>query len=220
VGRGIPWSNAANWGGSAPANNETGVELVFPALAGHYVGNNDLTGLRVASLAVTTQLSAGDYEFTGNAVTLDGPVMMASPGSGNPNLVWQIPLVLGANVTIATSGRPAQTYRSRTSTLSLDAKVTSCRRHRQRQRQPDRKYLGADHHRHQHLHRIHHRQPRRAVHRQLGCPRRHRHRHHDQSRFSRIRPWQHVQPRGADRVQRRRHPRLRNAHHDWPAHAQ
>lgn len=102
------WSNASNWGGAGPGDNETGVALVFPALAAAYASNNDLTGLQVASLDVTTQLSAGDYMFTGNAITLNGAVTMASPGTGDPNLVWQIPLVLGGDVTISASGRQTQ----------------------------------------------------------------------------------------------------------------
>ncbi len=102
------WSNAANWGGAAPSNNETGVELIFPALNAPYASNNDLTGLHVTSLGITAQLGAGNYTFTGNPITLDGPVTMASPSSGNPNLVWLIPVVLGGDVTFSTSGRQTQ----------------------------------------------------------------------------------------------------------------
>jgi len=48
---------------------------------------------------------------------------MASPSSGNPNLVWQIPLKLGADVTISTSGRQMQLQAPIdlvTDTLTLD----------------------------------------------------------------------------------------------------
>lgn len=123
-GANINWSSESNWGGVAPSNDETSVELSFPALAGHYASNNDLTGLQVSALSVTTQLSAGNYLFTGNAITLNGPVTMASPDSGNPNLVWQIPLALGADVTISTDGRQTQLQGAidlGSSTLTLDA---------------------------------------------------------------------------------------------------
>ena len=102
------WSNPSNWGGAAPADNETGVELIFPPLTGHYAPNNDRSGLRVTSVSVTTQLSAGDYAFTGNAIGLSGQVTMDNPGSGNPNLVWQIPMVLDGDATLSTSGRETQ----------------------------------------------------------------------------------------------------------------
>jgi autotransporter-associated beta strand protein len=102
------WSSPENWGGNAPSNDETAVGLVFPALAGHYDSNNDLTNLQVTSLGVTTQLSDGKYTFTGNTITLSGPVTMASPGTGNPNLVWQVPITLGDDVTITASGRQTQ----------------------------------------------------------------------------------------------------------------
>jgi autotransporter-associated beta strand protein len=75
------WSSPENWGGNAPSSDETAVGLVFPVLAGHYDSNNDLTNLQVTSLGVTTQLSDGKYTFTGNAITLSGPVTMASPGT-------------------------------------------------------------------------------------------------------------------------------------------
>ncbi len=104
-GANTSWSNPSNWGGTAPANGETNAELIFPALAGHYASNNDRNGLVVTSLDLTTQLSGGTYAFTGNSIGLNGPVTMASPGSGNPNLVWQIPLAIAADVTIGTSGR-------------------------------------------------------------------------------------------------------------------
>ena len=102
------WSNAANWGGSGPSNDESSVSLMFPALAGHYDSHNDLTGLHVTFLSITTQLSDGTYTFTGNPLSLEGPSTLASPGTGNPNLVWQIPLTVGANVTVAASGRQTQ----------------------------------------------------------------------------------------------------------------
>jgi autotransporter-associated beta strand protein len=118
------WANPANWGGSAPGNGETDVGLVFPALTGHYASSNDLSGLQVTSLAVTTQLSDGDYMFAGNPLTLNGPATMDSPDSGTPNLIWQIPVVLGRDVTVRTSGRQTQLQgpiNLAGSTLTLDA---------------------------------------------------------------------------------------------------
>ena len=107
-GANINWSEPSNWNGAAPASGETDLELIFPTLNGHYASNNDLSGLQVDSLIVTTQLSPGDYLFTGNSLTLSGLAEMSSPGSGNPNLVWQIPVTLGGDVTIQTSGRQIQ----------------------------------------------------------------------------------------------------------------
>src|SRR4030095_9026210 len=99
------WSSASNWGGMAPDDNETDVALVFPPLNGPYSSNNDVSGLHVISVAVATQLGDGNYVFSGTAITLTGLVTMENPDSGDPNLAWQIPLVLSGNVTIATSGR-------------------------------------------------------------------------------------------------------------------
>jgi autotransporter-associated beta strand protein len=102
------WSEKANWGGTAPANGATDLELVFPALAKPYKSTNDLSGLRVSALHVTTQLGSGNYTFAGTGITLDGNATMDSPGSGSPNLLWQLPLSLGQNATITTSGRQTQ----------------------------------------------------------------------------------------------------------------
>ncbi|MFN8642132.1 MAG: autotransporter-associated beta strand repeat-containing protein [Candidatus Binatia bacterium] len=102
------WSNPANWGGTAPANGESSVSLTFPELSGPYESHNDRTGLVVTFLQVTTQVGSGTYAFSGNAISLAGPVTLGSPGSGTPNLVWQIPLTLLGNVTIGASGRQTQ----------------------------------------------------------------------------------------------------------------
>jgi autotransporter-associated beta strand protein len=99
------WSNASNWGGNGPHDNEANVQLVFPALNGGYTSNNDLTGLTVTALTITTMLSDNNYTFTGNALTLGGATSMDSPSSGSPNLRWQIPVGLGGDVTVHTSGR-------------------------------------------------------------------------------------------------------------------
>jgi autotransporter-associated beta strand protein len=118
------WSNPSNWDGAAPANNETGVGLVFPALGGAYTSQNDRTGVGVTSLTITTQLTSGSYRFTGNAIRLIGAVSMASPGSGTPNLLWQIAVILDGDVTISTSGRQTQLQGAidlGSHTLTLDA---------------------------------------------------------------------------------------------------
>jgi hypothetical protein len=59
------------------------------ALNGGYTSNNDLTGLTV-SAPDHDMLSANNYTFTGNALTLAGATSMDSPSSGSPNLRWQI----------------------------------------------------------------------------------------------------------------------------------
>jgi hypothetical protein len=82
------WSNGANWGGVAPANNETGVTLVFPALGGPYASHNDRSGLRVVSLSVTTQVGAGTFTFTGNSIALSGVVTMARSASATATTLW------------------------------------------------------------------------------------------------------------------------------------
>jgi fibronectin-binding autotransporter adhesin len=118
------WSTASNWGGSGPSNNESDVGLVFPALAAPYASNNNLTGLQVTSLAITTQVASGTYTFTGNAITLRGPVTMASPASGTPNLAWQMPVVLDGDATLSSSGRQTRLQGPidlGSSTLTLDA---------------------------------------------------------------------------------------------------
>ncbi|MBX3027839.1 autotransporter-associated beta strand repeat-containing protein [bacterium] len=99
------WSNPANWNGTAPKDNEAGVQLEFPALDAPYAADNDLNGLHVTFLDIATQVGAGDYAFTGKPVNLEGSATLSNPGTGNPNLVWRIPLLLGAQATIASSGR-------------------------------------------------------------------------------------------------------------------
>lgn len=118
------WSDAANWGGSGPVNGETGIELIFSPLAGPYTSHNDLVELHVVAVEVTSQLGTGTYAFTGNAVAFDGEMAMASPGTGNPNLVWQIPLLLAGDAAITTSGRQTRVEAPidlGASTLTLEA---------------------------------------------------------------------------------------------------
>ena len=102
------WSNAANWGGKSPAGDPI-IELTFPPLTGPYASNNDLNNLNVSRLNVSTQVAdEASTAFTGNPIVIFGPVSLSSPGTGNPNLSWMVPLTLGANVTVATSGRQTQ----------------------------------------------------------------------------------------------------------------
>jgi autotransporter-associated beta strand protein len=103
------WSNPANWGGTAPSNNEINATLTFPALTGPYATHNDLSGLHVTLATITTQAKPGTYTFTGNALIVLGPLRFENPGSGDPNLVWQIPLMFDANALIAAdTGRLTQ----------------------------------------------------------------------------------------------------------------
>ncbi len=121
-GADVNWSNAANWGGTPPGNDPI-IELVFPALTGSYASHNDLSNLHVRSLTVTTQVSPGLYEFTGNPIVILGPSILSNPGTGDPNLSWKVPLTLGSNVTIATSGRQTQigAVDLATSTLTINS---------------------------------------------------------------------------------------------------
>jgi hypothetical protein len=71
-------------------------------------------------------LSDNNYTFTGNALTLGGATSMDSPSSGSPNLRWQIPVGLGGDVTVHTSGRQTRIDGALglgDHTLTLDAEV-------------------------------------------------------------------------------------------------
>ena len=98
------WNTAGNWAENAvPANGDV---LVFPDNPVSRDSNNDIAGLSIASVSVTTTNSGADYNFTGNGITLTGPMTFANPGTGpasNPR--WAIPLTLGAPITITSSGR-------------------------------------------------------------------------------------------------------------------
>lgn len=98
------WNVAGNWAENAiPANGD---DLVFPDNPTSRDSNNDIAGLSIASVAVTTTNSGADYNFTGNAITLTGPVTFTNAGSGSsgtPN--WSIPLTLGAPITVTSDGR-------------------------------------------------------------------------------------------------------------------
>jgi hypothetical protein len=77
----------------------------------------------------------GQYAFTGNPILIIGPAVLSSPGSGNPNLSWMVPLNLGANVIVATSGRQTQirAVALGASTLTFNAGGDVLPRHGQQQ---------------------------------------------------------------------------------------
>jgi hypothetical protein len=106
------WSTPGNWAeNAAPANGD---DLVFPDTPASRDANNDIAGLSIASVSITTTNSGADYHFTGFGITLTGPLTFASPLSGSAgNAHWAIPLTLGAPVTIASSGRIASRARWR-----------------------------------------------------------------------------------------------------------
>ena len=101
---GTNWNTAGNWAENAvPANGD---DLVFPANPTSRDSNNDIAGLSIASVTITTTNTGADYNFTGNGITLNGPLSFSNPlsgAAGNPH--WNIPLTLGAAITIGASGR-------------------------------------------------------------------------------------------------------------------
>ena len=102
---GTSWNVASNWAENAvPVNGDT---LVFPDNPTSRTTNNDLVGLSVAGVTVTTTNSGADFDFTGNGITLTGPITFSNPGvgtgSGDPN--WAIPITLGASITMTSDGR-------------------------------------------------------------------------------------------------------------------
>ncbi|OGD21135.1 MAG: hypothetical protein A2W03_03940 [Candidatus Aminicenantes bacterium RBG_16_63_16] len=103
------WSVAANWSeGAAPAPGESNVVLVFPQSAARLTNNNDIVGLTVQTITVTTAAASPVYWMTGNGITLTSGLTFSNPGSGSYHPEWQIPLTLGGAVTIASSGRQSQ----------------------------------------------------------------------------------------------------------------
>ena len=98
------WNTAANWAENAvPADGD---DLVFPDNPTSRNSNNDIAGLSINSISITTTNVGLDYNFTGLGITLDGPMSFNNPNSGSagaPN--WNIPLTLGASLTITSSGR-------------------------------------------------------------------------------------------------------------------
>jgi hypothetical protein len=95
AGTSSSWSDANNWkGGKAPNENST-VNLVFPALACVAAGpcgnlsDNDVTGLTVASFTLhlgqgSSQPAPGAYELSGDAITVEAlTVTTPKPKSGD-----------------------------------------------------------------------------------------------------------------------------------------
>ena len=101
------WNTAGNWVENAvPANGD---DLVFPDSPVSRDSNNDIAGLSINSIAITTTNTGANYNFTGNGITLNGPMTFTNPGSGSAGRpVWNIALTLGVPVTITTSGRISQ----------------------------------------------------------------------------------------------------------------
>ena len=100
------WSVATNWNeGTAPSPGESNVVLVFPLGATRLANTNDIVGLSVDSITVTTAAAAPIYTMTGNGITLNAALTFNNAGSGSYYPQWHIPLTLGGAVTIASSGR-------------------------------------------------------------------------------------------------------------------
>lgn len=94
------WSRGANWdSGTAPANDDI---LVFPAGAARLSNNNDLTGLRVATIRFTG--AGGGYTISGNAITLTDGINAINTVAGNTVALARITLVNPLSFTVATAG--------------------------------------------------------------------------------------------------------------------
>ena len=103
------WSVNTNWNeGAAPAPGESNVVLVFPQGAANQTNTNDIVGLVVDSISITTAASSPIYWISGNGITLNSSLTFSNPGSGGYFPHWDIPLTLGGSVTIASSGRASQ----------------------------------------------------------------------------------------------------------------
>lgn len=101
---GTNWSTPGNWAeNAAPASGD---DLVFPDSPASRDSNNDIAGLSIASVAITTTNSGLDYNFTGTGITLGGAFGFTNAGSGSAGRPhWAIPLTLGASITLTSSGR-------------------------------------------------------------------------------------------------------------------
>ncbi len=103
------WSVAANWSeGTAPSPGESNLVLIFPPGAAHLANANDIVGLSVDTIAVTTAAASSIYSMTGNGITLNTDLTFSNPGSGSYYPQWYIPLTLGGAVTISSSGRMSE----------------------------------------------------------------------------------------------------------------
>ena len=98
------WSVNTNWNeGTAPAPGESNVVLVFPQGAANQTNTNDIVGLVVDSISITTTASYPIYSISGNGITLNTSLTFSNPGTGSYHPAWYIPLTLGGSVTIAAS---------------------------------------------------------------------------------------------------------------------
>ena len=89
AGSRAPWSTAANWTGTVPANGSTVEGLTF-SNTGNSWSNNDLTGLTVNGFTMLGMLPTRDNNIAGNAISLIGDVTV-STGS------WQ---TIGINIAL------------------------------------------------------------------------------------------------------------------------
>jgi len=106
---GANWSAAGNWSeGTAPGPGESNVVLVFPQGAANQVNTNDIVGLTVQTVTVTTAASSTIYSMTGNGIILTAGLTFSNPGSGSYYPDWQIPVTLGGAVTTSSSGRMSE----------------------------------------------------------------------------------------------------------------
>ncbi len=106
------WSNGVNWGGTAPSGSVGTLE--FPALTSPactanpptdtcYHSNNDVSGLNVNALLIDDGV---DYVISGNAITLGGGGITASPSAARLSSGLKIPITLGASQTWSINGGP------------------------------------------------------------------------------------------------------------------
>ncbi len=110
------FSNATNWGGSAPSG--TVGTLDFPLLSGCAApatctaGTNNLTGLSASGVEIA---SNADYDITGSAITIGSGGLDISPTASvtNPTTVFDVPITLSASnepwtLDAAASGEPIE----------------------------------------------------------------------------------------------------------------
>jgi hypothetical protein len=123
------WSNAANWGGTAPAGSVG--RLTFPALPEPpcssqpgqfvtcYLTKNDISGLEIEAISIDDGVN---YLLSGNPITLGRGGLTAAPSAADPQIVLvpqvELPIVLSAPQTWTIAGGPNNQQ------LGLDANVT------------------------------------------------------------------------------------------------
>ena len=91
------WSRGANWDtGTAPANDDI---LVFPAGAARLANNNDLTGLRVATIRFSG--ATGGYTLSGNAVVVTDDITANHAVGANTIALARVTLANAMSFTVA-----------------------------------------------------------------------------------------------------------------------